>query len=255
MPGDCRRHSRVDGRSRRTRRPGERGGPFEDKTEEAGPGDQAAGQDGGFDDFDDFGGDGDFGGNGGATNNGYFEACDWDLDGRTDLIYTAGGGSLLWQNGDGVFEPSHMGEEDGAEIGTAAFGTIGAVDMLVGQLDGTLSLLINETLVDRPERAEISTISDVRKQIRTRIVTVRPVAGKGMVGCRLTLLDQTGQSVTHRWTGTNIGVGCCGPAQFTLAVREPGSYTLRLPRGDGSMAEKELTIDKTTPRPQVLVVK
>jgi len=346
--------------------PGERGGPFEDKTEAAGLGDQATGQADGFDDFDDFGGDDDFGGEGGAGNSGYFEACDWDLDGRTDLIYTAGGGSLLWQNLDGVFEPSNMGgRENGSEIGTAAFGTIvrpdspsaylvagdnkmlicedggalvdvkgfgneiqdpvpgllmavaedlnadgtvdlyaasqlrgvsscfvanrgygsfmlsekyrggkvfpptvynkaawglatgdvngdGAVDMLVGQLDGTLSLLINETLADRPDKAEISTISDVRKQIQTRIVTVRPFADKGMVGCRLTLLNETGKPVTHRWIGTNIGVGCCGPAQFTLAVREPGGYTLQARLGDGSVHRLPLVVNEKTPRHQVL---
>jgi hypothetical protein len=340
--------------------PGVRGGPFEDGTEAAGLGDQATGQVGGFDDF---------GGEGGGATTGYFEACDWDLDGRTDLIYTAGGGCLLWQNPDGVFEPSNMGgQEHGSEIGTAAFGTIvrpdrpsaylvagdnkmlicdrggtlvdvqgsgneiqdpvpgllmavaedlnadgtvdlyaasqlrgvssffvanrgygsfmlsekyrggkvfpptvysraawglatgdvngdGAVDMLVGQLDGTLSLLVNETLVDRPEQAEISTINDVRKQIQTRIVTVRPTAAKGMVGCRLTLLDETGKPVTHRWTGTNIGVGCCGPAQFTLAVREPGSYTLQVRLGDGSVQRLPLIIKKETARHQVLTLR
>jgi hypothetical protein len=351
--------------------PGERGGPFEDKTEAAGLGGQATGQAGGLDGFGtfgDFSGDGNSGGDGGAAKNGYFEACDWDVDGRTDLIYTAGGGGLLWQNPDGVFEPSNMGSrEDGSQMGTAAFGTIvrpdspsaylvagdnkmliredggalvdvkgsgneiqdpvpgllmavaedlnadgtvdlyaasqlrgvssffvanrgygsfmlsekyrggkvfpptvynkaawglatgdvngdGAVDMLVGQLDGTLSLLINETLVDRLEQAAISTISDVRKQIQTRIVTVRPVTGKGMVGCRLTLLDETGKPVTHRWTGTNIGVGCCGPAQFTLAVREPGTYTLQARLGDGSLRRLPLIINEKTPRHQVLTL-
>jgi len=130
----------------------------------------------------------------------------------------------------------------------------GAVDMLVGQLDGTLSLLVNETLADRPKQAEVSTIGDVRKQIQTRIITVRPTAVKGAVGCRLTLLDDKGKPVTHRWIGNNIGVGCCGPAQLTLAVREPGGYTLRLRLADGRTKEQKITIDEKTPRHQVLVV-
>ncbi len=327
--------------------PGQAGGPFEDKTEAAGLTDE-------------------FNGGGGT---GYFEACDWDVDGRTDLIYTADGGYLLWQNSDGVFEGFEMGgSEDESDAGTAAFGTIvrpdmpstylvagdnkmlicddggalvdvkgagneiqdpvpgllmavaedlnadgtvdlyagcrlrgissfyvanrgygsfmmsekymsgkvfppavynkaawglaagdvngdGAIDMLVGRLDGTLSLLVNETLTDRPQQADVSTISDVRKQIQTRIVTVRPAAGEGVVGCRVTLVDDKDQTVTHRWIGTNIGVGCCGPAQFTLAVREPGRYKLRLARGDGSTVEQALVIDETAPRHQVLVIK
>jgi hypothetical protein len=130
----------------------------------------------------------------------------------------------------------------------------GALDILVGQLDGTLSLLINETLADRPEKAEIGTIRDVRKQIQTRIVTVRPIVGKGTVGCRLTLLDERGQPVTHRWIGTNLGVGCCGPAQFTLAVREWGNYTLQVRLGDGSVQRRPLIINEKTPRHQVLTL-
>jgi hypothetical protein len=131
----------------------------------------------------------------------------------------------------------------------------GAIDMLVGRLDGTLSLLVNETLTDRPKEADVSTTSDVRKQIQTRIVTVRPAAGKGTVGCRLTLLNAEGKPVTHRWIGTNIGVGCCGPAQFTLAVREPGSYTLHVRQGDGSEHKLPLTINEKTPRHQVLTIR
>jgi len=327
--------------------PGKGGGAFADKTEDAGLTDTAAGE--------------------GLT--GYFEACDWDVDGRTDLIYMAGPGYLLWQNASGAFESAEIGDPDkDLSDGTAAFGAIvrpsmpsvylvagdnkmlvcedggsladvissgneiqdpvagltmavaedldadgtvdlyaasrlkgissffvanrgygsfmipekykggkvfppavynqaawglatgdvngdGAVDMLVGRLDGKLSLLINETLTDRPTKAEVSTTNDVRKRIQTRIVTVRPPAGKGVLGSRLTLLDDKGKPVTYRWIGTNIGVGCCGAAQFTLAVREPGSYTLRLRLGDGSTKEQPLTIDANTPRHQVLTIK
>ena len=327
--------------------PGKAGGAFVDKTKAAGLTDEDNGE--------------------GMT--GYFEACDWDLDGRTDLICVAGPGYLLWQNADGVFESSEITDRDGGfDGGTAAFGTVarsdqpsvyivggenkslvcddegdmldvtgsgneiqdpvsglkmalaedlnadgtvdlyaasrlkgisafyvanrgyasfmmpekysagkvvppsvynrpawglaagdvngdGAMDVLVGGLNGKLSLLVNETLADRPKQADVSTTHDIRKQIQTRIVTVRPAATKGLPGCRLTLIDAKGKPVTHRWTGTNIGVGCCGPAKFTLAVREPGSYTLQLRMGDGSMRKKTLAIDKKTPRHQVLTIR
>jgi len=326
--------------------PGKKGGAFVDKTKAAGLTDE----------------------NNGEGQTGYFEVCDWDVDGRTDLIYVTGPGYLLWQNADGVFESSEITDkDDGFDGGTAAFGTIarpgrpsvyivggehknlvcddggdmldvtgsgneiqdpvtglqmalaedlnadgtvdlyaasrrrgiasfyvanrgyasfmmpekyssgkvvppsvynraawglaagdvngdGAVDMLVGGLNGKLSLLVNETLTDRPKQADVSTTQDIRKQIQTRIVTVRPTAGKGLLGCRLTLVDAKGKPVTHRWTGTNIGVGCCGPAQLTLAVRDWGRYTLRLRRGDGSTAKRALVIDETTPRHKVLVI-
>jgi len=327
--------------------PGKDGGAFADKTKAAGLADESNGR--------------------GLT--GYFEACDWDVDGRTDLIYVAGPGYLLWQNADGVFESSEItGRDEGFSGGTAAFGTIarpgvpsvylvagdrkalvcedggdladvtrggneiqdpvaglqmalaedlnadgtvdlyaasrlkgissfyvanrgyasfmlpekykggkvvppgvynrpawglaagdvngdGAIDVLVGGLNGKLALLVNETLTDRPKRAGVGTTHDRRKQIQTRIVTVRPAVQKGLPGCRLTLLDAKGKPVTHRWTGTNIGVGCCGPAQLTLAVREPGSYTLLLRLGDGSVRRLPLTINEKTPRHQVLTVR
>jgi len=327
--------------------PGKAGGVFVDKTKAAGLTDEDSGE--------------------GLT--GYFEACDWDVDGRTDLICVTGPGYLLWQNADGVFESSEITARDGGfDGGTAAFGAVarpsrpsvyivggehknlvcdddgnmldvtgsgneiqdpvaglkmalaedlnsdgtvdlyaasgikgissfyvanrgyasfmmpekysagkvvppsvynrpawglaagdvngdGAVDMLVGGLNGKLSLLVNETLTDRPKQADVSTTHDIRKQIQTRIVTVRPAVKKGLLGCRLTLVDAKGKPVTHRWIGTNIGVGCCGPAQLTLAVREWGSYTLYLRMGDGSVRKQVLTINEKTPRHQVLTIR
>ncbi len=326
--------------------PGTPGGVFEDSSEPAGL----------TDEFN------------GAGHTGYFETCDWDLDGRGDLIFVSGPGLLLWQNDSGEFESFDLAGQDGDYTGgTAAFGMVarpdvssvylvagdqktlvcedagnladvthagneiqdpvsgmlmalakdlncdgtvdlyaasqakgtssfyvanrgygsfllpekylagrivpptvysrpawglatgdvngdGAPDVLVGGLDGTVSLLINETLANRPDKADISTTGDVRKQIQTRLFTVRCGANKGVLGSRLSLIDAEGRAVTHRWIGSNVGVGCCGPGEFTLAVREPGSYTLRLRLGDGRTIERKIAIDENTPRHQVLTI-
>jgi hypothetical protein len=130
----------------------------------------------------------------------------------------------------------------------------GAPDVLVGGVDGKVSLMINETLTDRPDEAEVSTTGDARKQIQTRLFTVRCGADKGVLGSRLSLIDAKSRAVTHRWIGTNVGAGCCGPNEFVLAVREPGSYTLRLQLADGNKKEQKIVIDDTTPRHQVLTI-
>jgi hypothetical protein len=127
--------------------------------------------------------------------------------------------------------------------------------VLVGGLDGKVSLLINEALTNRPDKADVSTTGDVRKQIQTRLFTIKCGADKGVLGSRLSLIDEEGRAVTHRWIGTNVGVGCCGPGEFTLAVREPGSYTLRLRLADGLTKEQKISIDEQTPKHQVLTVK
>jgi len=324
--------------------PGPTGGAFADNTEDAGLTDQSNG----------------------AGRTGYFETCDWDLDGRGDLIFVSGPGLLLWQNGSGQFEPFEIGGPDSDfSGGTAAFGMMvrpgvssaylvagdrktlvgedsgnladvtrsgneiqdpvsgmlmalaedlncdgtvdlyaasrlrgissfyvanrgygsfmqpekyrggkvippavyneaawglaagdvngdGAPDVLVGGLGGRLFLLVNQTLTDRPEQAEVGTTHDSRKQIQTRIVTVKPASSKGLVGCRLTLLDAKREPIAHRWIGTNVGVGCSGPAQLTLAVREWGTYTLQVRLGDGTVRQQSITINERTPRHQML---
>jgi len=305
----------------------------------------------------------------GAGKTGYFEICDWDLDGRMDLIYVAGPGLLLWHNANGAFEASDIGGQS-ADFGggTAAFGTIvrqnlpslymvcgdqktlvceeggnltdvmrsgneiqdpvvgmlmalaedlncdgtvdlyaaskakgmssfyvanrgyasflqpekyqggkiipaaaynlpawglaagdvnhdGAPEVLVGGADGKLLLLINETLAARPEKADQGTINDVRKQIQTRILTVTCPAAKGILGARLGLFDEAGKAVTYRWIGNNVGVGCSGPAAFNLAVREGGTYTLKLRLSDGTVKEQKIALDDKTPRHQDVVIK
>jgi len=62
----------------------------------------------------------------GAGGTGYFDAGDWDGDGRTDLFYTAECGTVLYQNRDGTFEGVAI-RDKGDELpalGTAAFGYV-----------------------------------------------------------------------------------------------------------------------------------
>jgi hypothetical protein len=130
----------------------------------------------------------------------------------------------------------------------------GANDLLVAGADGTLWLLVNETLTDRKAQAEVSTPSDERKQIQARIVTVRITRRTGVVGCRLALSDDQGRLIACRQIGGNVGVGCCGPHQVSFAVREPGRYKLDVRFADGTRTSLPVNLSADQPRHQVVVV-
>lgn len=304
----------------------------------------------------------------GASGTGYFEAGDWDGDGRTDLLYLSGPGYLLLA-GDAVFAARTLGAADG-ESGymTAAMaplvspdrnsalvllaegkrlldsrskgfvdvtrfgneiqddvpglftvvaedlnadGTIdlyaanstkgapsffctnrgygsfmleekysggkiippevyntpvlgaatgdlngdGANDMVLTGADGIVWLLMNQTLVDRKDQPEASTLWDERKQIQAKILTVRLVGLTGVLGASVRLLDEQGQLIAWRQTGGNIGIGCCGPQQVVLVAREPGKHKLEVRFADGAVATLPVDLSAERPRHQIVSVK
>ena len=126
----------------------------------------------------------------------------------------------------------------------------GANDLLVGAEDGSLTLLVNTTLKNRQEKAEPSTLLDARKQIAARIVTIVLTGKKGIVGAKLELLDKDSRFVASRRIGGNIGTGCTGPQQATLAVREPGPHSLKVTFSDGTSATREVDLSEAQPRHQ-----
>ena len=126
----------------------------------------------------------------------------------------------------------------------------GANDLLTGAEDGSLILLVNTTLKNRPEKAEPSTLLDGRKQIAARIATIVLTGKKGIVGAKLELLDKDSRLVGSRRIGGNTGIGCSGPQQVSLAVREPGLHSLKVTFSDGTTATQEVDLSATQPRHQ-----
>ena len=128
----------------------------------------------------------------------------------------------------------------------------GANDLLVGAEDGSLTLLVNETLTDRPAKAEVSALLDERKQIAARILTVSLTGKTGVVGASAELRDAEGRVVASRRTGSNIGTGSSGPQQLILTVREPGPHTLKIVFSDATTATQEIDLSAGQPRHQSL---
>jgi len=333
-----------DGGLRAYMHPGERGEALEDRSEALGLRSEMAG----------------------ATLTGYFEPCDWDRDGRADLLHAAGAGTLLWQNDDGTFDPVPLdvtGASEPRDFGAPASGPLwsrdtyaffvplvdanlliarvdqlpadvthhgneiqesahdqlmalaedlnadgtvdayiasrspgskgfyvmnrgygsflmsekysggpvfpasvyrggvqglaagdvngdGAADLLVGGLDGTLTLCLNRSLdnrygIEHPRHHQ-------RKRMEARLVSVRLTGDRGLTGAEIAVEDpDTGEPVMLRRTGGNVGVGCAGPAGRVLAVREPGVYRLVVRFSDGRKTERDLDL---TSGPQYRVI-
>lgn len=117
----------------------------------------------------------------------------------------------------------------------------GAPELLLGGLDGALTLLPNRCLVGR-EADESSTVME-RCLARTAVLSVRVHGPRGVVGAQVRLTDAQGRIVGRRMLGGNVATGCRGPDTADLALREPGPCTLSVRWSDGATASWPLRLE------------
>jgi len=127
----------------------------------------------------------------------------------------------------------------------------GANDLLLGGADGTLTLILNDSLRDRTPK-EHPTIQE-KVLARTRILTVRVRGKVGVLGATVTLADKKGTIIGRRVIGSNVATGCRGPDVVNLTVREPGPCVLTVRFADGlvqtwpaDLSAKEHTVIEAT---------
>jgi hypothetical protein len=118
----------------------------------------------------------------------------------------------------------------------------GANDILLGGVDGTLALLVNETLALRTPPTK-ATVHHDRKRYNTRIVAVTVEGPLGVTGACLVLAGADGRPVARRHVGTNVNVGSGGPRTVNIAVRESGRYVLTVTWSDGASRRYPLDLD------------
>jgi len=118
----------------------------------------------------------------------------------------------------------------------------GANDLLLGGVDGTLTLLVNEALSLRTPPTE-ATLYHERKRYNTKILAVTVGGPLGVTGAKLLLEDSQGKIVARREIGTQVNVGSCSPNTVNLAVRESGKYALKVTWSDGVSTSIPVSLD------------
>lgn len=128
----------------------------------------------------------------------------------------------------------------------------GANDLFIAGVDGSLWLLVNQTLAHRRDQAEKGTVLDERKRISSRSVTVALEGPRGVTGAWLRLRDGEGHLVAARQIAGNVNVGSSGPHQVTFTVREPGPHRLEVVWSHGARLEKDIDLSAGTERHRLL---
>jgi hypothetical protein len=181
-------------------------------------------------------------------------AEDLNADGHVDLYVLSSSDSqpncLYVNRGYGSFMQVEKYKRDifpgeAARIGAwgAAAGDVngdGANDLLLGGVNGKLTLLVNDTLslrkgVENPTRQD-------RKLLATCIVSARVSGRIGVLGARVSLADAAGRVVGLRQIGSSVLTGCRGPDTVNLAVREPGRHVLTVRFSHGLLRKWELEV-------------
>jgi hypothetical protein len=78
---------------------------------------------------------------------------------------------------------------------------------------------------------------------KTRLLTVRVLGSRGVVGARLRITDAEGRFVARRDLGMNVANGNWDSTQVTFALRLPGKYKVAVTYADG--LERTSAVDLT----------
>jgi hypothetical protein len=107
----------------------------------------------------------------------------------------------------------------------------GANDLLIGGVDGRLSLVVNDTLSLRVPGEHPT--SQQRILAETKLLSVHVQGKLGVCGAMLTLSDGDGKVFARRTIGSNVATGCRGPDTINFAIRNTADCRLRVRYSDG----------------------
>ncbi len=181
---------------------------------------------------------------------------DLNLDGHMDMFTVSraefGHNRFIINRGYGSFmlapvhkHYDHVFKGPSSERGgwSAAAGDLdddGTPDLVVGNGHGEITMILNDTLevrkpIEHPQR-EVEVLEN------TRLLQVRVLGPKGLVGARLNLSTPDGRIIARRDLGSNSSGGSWGPNRVTFAVRQPGPCVLEVRYADGLVKKHDIDL-------------
>lgn len=143
--------------------------------------------------------------------------------------------------------PAHS--SGGRSVAVGDINDDGAADILVGNEDGQIFLIINDTLSMRTEKEHMK--KDEKNLLNIRLCSVRVLGPKGVVNAKVKIFNDKGELLGRRDLSGNVATGCQSPDMVTFAVRSAGKYKLKVEYSDG--LEVELDADLSSEKRVSLV--
>ncbi len=180
-------------------------------------------------------------------------AEDLSLDGIVDFYTVSraekGQNRLMLNRGYGTFMladthkvDTHM--FDGPAHTSGGWGVVagdfdddGAPDLLLGNDQGQVFLLLNDTLRLRADDKSVTADQTALRQ--SSVLKVRLTSARAAVGASLRLIDAQGRTVVRRDLNANA-IGSTGPREAILVALHPGKHTLQVRFGDGRQQRLEV---------------
>ena len=172
-----------------------------------------------------------------------YTVCDQQKENR--YIINRGYGSYMHAKVHVDEKPLFNGSAHGGGGRSVAVGDInddGAPDILIGNEQGQVFLILNDTLSMRQEGELLK--KDDKRLLNVRLCSVRVLGSKGLVNAKVRLLDETGNVVLRKDLGGNVATGCASPNTACFVVRQPGKYKLNVVYADGY--KRDYDVDLTT---------